>query len=63
VNVLELIDGESAQDHSVNIRQLHNLSALRYLTSYKAGQTEFTVYRHRIFDFACGRTVIIQISN
>ncbi len=29
----------------------------------KVGQTEFTVYRHRLFDFACGRAVIIQISN
>ena len=30
--------------------------------SDKAGQTKFTVYRHRFFDFACGRAVI-QISN
>ena len=29
----------------------------------KAGQTKFTVYRHKVFDFACGRAVIIQISN
>ena len=29
----------------------------------KAGQTKFTVYRHKGFDFACGRAVIIQISN
>ena len=28
----------------------------------KAGQTKFTVYRHKIFYFACGRAVIIQIS-
>ena len=26
------------------------------------GQTKFTVYRHKIFHFACGRAVIIQIS-
>ena len=25
------------------------------------GQTKFTVYRHKIFHFACGRAVIIQI--
>ena len=29
---------------------------------YMAGQTKFTVYRHKIFYFACGRVVIIQIS-
>ena len=29
----------------------------------KAGQTKFTVYRHRFFDFACGRAIIIQMSN
>ena len=23
----------------------------------KAGQTKFTVYRHKVFDFACGRAV------
>ena len=28
-----------------------------------AGQTKFTVYHHNIFYFACGRAVIIQISN
>ena len=28
----------------------------------KAGQTKFTVYHHKIFYFACGRAVIIQIS-
>ena len=35
----------------------------RLVTLYKAGQTKFTVYRHKVFDFACGRAVIIQISN
>ena len=30
---------------------------------FKARQTEFTVYRHKVFDFACGRAVNIQISN
>ena len=30
---------------------------------YKAGQTKFTVYRHKVFDFACGQAVITQISN
>ena len=30
---------------------------------YKAEQTKFTVYRCNIFYFACGRAVIIQISN
>ena len=29
---------------------------------YMAGQTKFTVYRHKIFYFACGRAVITQIS-
>ena len=29
---LELIDGGSAQDHSVKVRKCHSLSALRYLT-------------------------------
>ena len=29
---LELIDGESAQDHSVKVRKLQSLSSLRYLT-------------------------------
>ena len=29
----------------------------------KVGQTKFTVYRHKVFDFECGRVVIIQISN
>ena len=29
----------------------------------KARQTKFTVYRHRLFDFACGQVAIIQISN
>ena len=29
----------------------------------KARQTKFTVYRHEVFDFACGREVIIQNSN
>ena len=33
------------------------------LSVAKAGQTKFTVYRHNIFYFACGRAVIIQISN
>ena len=28
----------------------------------EAGQTKFTVYHHKIFCFACGRAVIIQIS-
>jgi hypothetical protein len=32
--LLDLIDVESAQDHSVKVRKLHSLSALRYLTSY-----------------------------
>ena len=31
---LELIDGGSARDHSVKVRKLHSLSALRYLTFY-----------------------------
>ena len=30
---------------------------------YKAGQTKFTVYCHKDFNFACGLVVIIQISN
>ena len=34
-----------------------------YINIHKAGQTKFTVYRHNIFYFACGRVVIIQISN
>ena len=25
--------------------------------SHKAGQTKFTVYRHKVFDFACGQAV------
>ena len=33
-----------------------------YYDSYKAVETKFTVYRHKVFDFACGRSVIIQIS-
>ena len=32
-----------------------------FLDGDKAGQTKFTVYRHKIFYFACGRAVIIQI--
>ena len=32
------------------------------LVIIKARQTEFTVYRHNFFCFACGRAVIIQIS-
>jgi hypothetical protein len=35
----------------------------RFNSCNKAGQTEFTVYRHRLFDFACGRAVIFHISN
>ena len=27
---------------------------------HKARQTKFTVYRHRLFDFACGWAVIIH---
>ena len=30
---------------------------------HKVGQTKFTVYRHKVFNFACGLAVIIQISN
>jgi len=37
-------------------------TSLSRLKCHKAGQTKFTVYRHRIFYFACGRAVIIQIS-
>ena len=28
-----------------------------------AGQTKFTVYRHKVFDFECGWAVIIEISD
>ena len=35
----------------------------REVKEAKVGQTKFTVYRHKVFDFACGRVVIIQISN
>ena len=33
-----------------------------HFTQHKAGQTKFTVYRHKIFYFECGQAVIIQIS-
>ena len=29
----------------------------------KAEQTKFTRYRHKVFDFACGRAVNIKISD
>jgi len=45
--------------------KLHGDDGLRvqvHTSRSKAGQTKFTVYRHKIFYFACGRAVIIQIS-
>ena len=36
--------------------------AAKFTLYTKARQTEFTVYRHNIFCFACERAVIIQIS-
>ena len=39
------------------------LQCSTFSSIHKAGQTKFTVYRHNIFYFACGRVVIIQISN
>ena len=48
------------------LQQLHNIMQSMHgvaIDVYKAGQTKFTVYRHKVFDFACGRAVIIQISN
>ena len=42
---------------------IHVHALFHHAVTHKTRQTKFTVYRHRLFDFACGQAVIIQISN
>ena len=41
---------------------MHNIVSCYDTLIAKAGQTKFAVYRHKVFNFACRRAVIIQIS-
>ena len=51
------IPGQCGRDNS-NYPPLPQFVCCGYV-----GQTKFTVYHHKVFDFACGWAVIIQISN
>ena len=50
-------------DVDTDVGSINTAAEATTVSIYKACQTKFTVYRHKLFDFACGQAVIIQISN
>ena len=48
--------------HHDDVMQISTLNLAGGKEFHKAGQTKFTVHRHKILYFACGWAVIILIS-
>ena len=50
-------------DADADVGSINTAAEATTVSIHKVWQTKFTVYRHKLFDFACRRVVVIQISN